>query len=61
VHGVGAGTFGSADPGDVALAPRFSSGASPVIYGLYLSGSHGSSSPPINWRWVEDEAESACS
>jgi hypothetical protein len=28
---------------------------------LYLSDSSYSASPPINWRWVESEAELACS
>jgi hypothetical protein len=57
----GADVFESVAPGDAAPAPGSSGAMSPGLHGPYLSGSPGSSSPPINWRRVENEAESACS
>jgi hypothetical protein len=56
VRGVGAGISGGA-----ALAPLSSSTIGLGVSGLYLLGSPSSSSPLINWRRVEDEAESAYS
>jgi hypothetical protein len=61
MHGVGAGVLGSVATGDAALAPGSSSVVSPRVSGLYLPGSPDAPPPPINWRQVEDEAESACS
>jgi hypothetical protein len=61
VSGTGAGVSGGAALGGAALALRSSSTVGPGISGLFLLGSLGSSSPPINWRRVEDEAEFACS
>jgi hypothetical protein len=56
VRGVGAGISGGA-----ALAPLSLSTIGLGVSGLYLLGSPSSSSPLINWRRVEDEAESAYS
>jgi hypothetical protein len=53
--------FWECGPRDAALAPRSLSIVSPRILGLQLSGFHSSSSPTLNWRLVEDEAEFACS
>jgi hypothetical protein len=55
VRGAGAGISGGAAP-----APGSLSIVGPGVSGLFLSGSPGSSSPPINWRRVKYEAESAC-
>jgi hypothetical protein len=52
---------GSATPGDAAPTPRSSCAMGPRVSRLYLSGSLGFTPPPINWRWVGDEAESMCS
>jgi hypothetical protein len=52
---------GSAAPGGAALAPGSSSTVSPGVSRLYFPGSPGSPPLPINWRRVEDEAESVCS
>jgi hypothetical protein len=56
VHDIGAGASRSAAP-----APGSLSIVSLGISWLHLSGSPGSSSPPIDWRRVEDEAEFLCS
>jgi hypothetical protein len=42
-------------------APAPSSTMSPGLSDPYLLGYPNSSSQPINWKWVENEAESACS
>jgi hypothetical protein len=60
VHGIGAGVLRSAALGDAASAPRPLSTFSPGVPGLYMSGFFSSLPLPINWRWVEDEAESTC-
>jgi hypothetical protein len=60
VHDAGAGVPGNAALGDVASAPGSSSTMSLGLSGLYLPGSPGAPAPPINWRWVEDEADFAC-
>jgi hypothetical protein len=51
----------SAYPSDAAPVPGSSSTMSPGRSGLYLPGFPGSLPPPINWRQLEDEAESVCS
>jgi hypothetical protein len=61
VRGAGADVPRIAALGDVASAPGSSSTVSPGVSGPYLPGSPGALLPPINWRRVEDEAESACS
>jgi hypothetical protein len=61
VCGAGAGVFRSAAPRDAAPSPRSSSTMNLGVFGLYLLSSLGSPPPPINYRWVEDDAESACS
>jgi hypothetical protein len=61
VHGTIASILGSAAPGDAALAPGSSSIMSSGVSLLYLPSSPGAPPPPINWRHVEDEAESMCS
>jgi hypothetical protein len=57
----GAGVPESAAPGDMTPVPRSSSAVGLGVSGLYLPGSPDSHPPPINWRWVGDEAESLCS
>jgi hypothetical protein len=59
--GTGIGVPGSAIPSDVAPTPGSSSVVGPRISGLHLPGSPGFPPPPINLRWVGDEAEFACS
>jgi hypothetical protein len=61
VRGTGVGIPRSVAPGDAALAHGSSSTVGLGISRLYLPGSLGSPPPPINWRRVGDEAESACS
>jgi hypothetical protein len=61
VHDTGAGVPGSAALGDLAPVPGSSSTMGLGVSGLYLPGSPSAPPPPINWRRVEDEAESACS
>jgi hypothetical protein len=61
VRDAGVGIPESATPGDATPAPGSLSTVSPWVSGLYLPDSPGAPPPPINWRRVEDEAESACS
>jgi hypothetical protein len=61
VCGVSVGVAGSAALGDAAPTPGSLSIMSPGVFGLYLSCSPGSLPLPINWWWLDDEAESACS
>jgi hypothetical protein len=61
VRGAGAGIPGSAALGDVTLATEPSSIFGSGVSGLYLPCSSGLLPPPINWRWVEDKVEPACS
>jgi hypothetical protein len=61
VHGADVGISKSKAPSDVVPAPRSSSTMSSGLSRLYLPGSPGFSYPSLNWRWVEAEAESACS
>jgi hypothetical protein len=58
VHNFGVGTSGNAALGDLAPASESSSTMSPGVSRSYLSGPPDSSSSPMNWRRVEDEAES---
>jgi hypothetical protein len=60
VRGADASVAKSAAPGDVAPTPRSSSTVSPWVSGFCEPGSPGSLPWPINWRRVENDAESAC-
>jgi hypothetical protein len=51
----------SAAPGDAATTPGSLGTAGSRVFGLHLWGSPGFPPPPIDWRRVGDEAESACS
>jgi hypothetical protein len=61
VHDIGASISRSAVLGDAAPAPGSSSTVSLEISGPHLPGAPGSSSPSIDWRRMEDEAEFSCS
>jgi hypothetical protein len=60
-HGVGTDVARSAAPGDAAPTPGSSGTVGPRVSGPHLSGSPGFTPPPIDWRWVGDEAEFMCS
>jgi hypothetical protein len=51
----------SAAPDDAAPTPGSPGAMCLGVSRLILLGSPGFLSPPINWRWVEDNAEFACS
>jgi hypothetical protein len=53
--------FGSVALGDIASAPGSSGAMRPGLLRPYLLGSLGSAPLSINWRRVENEAESVCS
>jgi hypothetical protein len=60
VRGAGTGVFRSATSGDTTPALRSSRTGGPGMSGLCLLGPPGFLPPPINWRRVGDEVESAC-
>jgi hypothetical protein len=60
VRDTGAGVLRSAASGVATPAPGSSGTVGLRVSRSYLLGSPGSSSLPINYRWVEDEAESTC-
>jgi hypothetical protein len=57
----GASILRNSAPAGAASAPVSSGVKHPELPRLYLTNSFDSASPPINWRWVESEAELACS
>jgi hypothetical protein len=57
----GVGVFRVVALGDAALAPGSLDAMGPGLPGQYLLGSPGSTSTPINWRWLLNEAEFMCS
>jgi hypothetical protein len=57
----GASAFSSAALGGAASAPGSSGAMSSESPGSYLPSSSDSVSPLVNWRWVESDAELACS
>jgi hypothetical protein len=61
VCGTGVGVPRSAAPGDAAPTLRVLEYRESRVSRLYFSGSPDPPPLPINWRWVEDEAESTCS
>jgi hypothetical protein len=57
----GGGTSRSKVPGGVATAPESSCTTSPGLPGPFLPGSSDCTSPSINWKQVDSEAQLACS
>jgi hypothetical protein len=55
------GIYGTVAPDDTVVAHESSSTIGQSVSGLYMLDSPSCSSQPINWRWVENEAESVCS
>jgi hypothetical protein len=61
MHGISLGAPGSAAPGDATLALGYLGIVGPGLSRLLLLGSPGFLFPPIDWRWVDGDAEFACS
>jgi hypothetical protein len=61
MRGTSLGMPRSTTLGDATPAPRSSSAVGPGVARLLLLGSSSFPPLPINWRWVEDNIEFACS
>jgi hypothetical protein len=61
MRGTYIGVPGSTTPGDVAPAPGSTRVTVPGVSELLLPGSPSFPPPPIDWRWVGNDAEFTCS